>query len=163
MTILVGRLRSTKCFRAACIRGPKGFLLLFHRTDQDKIMNFPYIHDEVQLWMEIQLANQGRMSRLKNTVTVNQASYSIIFSNTIILKNAYVKVFFQQLLTFLKAKLNDEWAFYDFLSSIDHMKHIRNNLVYPVLMTALLVEQILTSLDRTVSQNSCTVSFLIFW
>ena len=45
---------------------------------------------------------------------------SIIFSNTIILKNAYVKVFFQQLLTFLKAKLNDEWAFYDFLSSIDH-------------------------------------------
>ena len=42
------------------------------------------------------------------------------------------------------------------------MKHIRNNIVYPVLMTALLVEQILTSLDRTVSQNSCTVSFLIF-
>ena len=41
------------------------------------------------------------------------------------------------------------------------MKHIRNNIVYPVLMTALLVEQILTSLDRTVSQNSCPVSFLI--
>ena len=43
-----------------------------------------------------------------------------------------------------------------------HMKHIRNNLVYPVLMTALLVGQILTSLDRPVSQYSCTVSFLIF-
>ena len=41
------------------------------------------------------------------------------------------------------------------------MKHIRNNIVYPVLMTALLVEQILTSLDRTVSQSSCPVSFLI--
>ena len=41
------------------------------------------------------------------------------------------------------------------------MKQIQNNIVYPVLMTALLVEQILISLDRTVSQNSCTVSFLI--
>ena len=60
------------------------------------------------------------MTYYDNTHLPDNLKASIIFSNTIILKNAYVKVFFQQLLTFLKAKLNDEWAFYDFLSSIDH-------------------------------------------
>ena len=44
MTIPVGQLRSNKCFRAACIRGLKGFLLFF--VAQSKIMNCPYIHDE---------------------------------------------------------------------------------------------------------------------
>ena len=43
------------------------------------------------------------------------------------------------------------------------MKQILNNIVYPVLMTALLVEQILSSLDRTVSQSSCPVSFRIIF
>ena len=43
------------------------------------------------------------------------------------------------------------------------MKQIQNNIVYPVLMTALLVEQILPSLDRTVSQSSCPVSFRIIF
>ena len=44
-----------------------------------------------------------------------------------------------------------------------YMKQILNNIVYPVLMTALLVEQILPSLDRTVSQSSCPVSFRIIF